>query len=90
VKGHANNYGNNQADSLADEGRTAVVTLNLDDEQWVSSHPALQDGACLQALKTKDTYRIILSWYTRNKMTVLHEEVLDDTKEKVHRFVADK
>jgi hypothetical protein len=67
VKGHADNYRNNQADGLADEGRTAVATLNIDDEQWVSHHPALQDGARLQALETKDIYRIILSWYTRNK-----------------------
>jgi ribonuclease HI len=86
VKGHADNYGNNQADSLADRGRTAMVIFNLDDKQWVSSHPALQDGTRLQALETKDIYRIILFWYTRDKKRVLHQEVLDDAKEKVELF----
>jgi hypothetical protein len=71
---------------LADKGRTAVVTLDLVNEKWVSNHPVLQDGACLQALKTKDIYRIILSWYTRNKKRVLHQELLDDAKEKVEQF----
>jgi ribonuclease HI len=64
VKGHANNYGNNQADHLANAGRESEFSLRADEEDWLSSHPALQDGARLQTLEAKHIYDILLRWHT--------------------------
>ena len=41
---------------LANEGRGSDTILLLDDEDWVKNHPALQEGARLQALGAKHTY----------------------------------
>ena len=86
VKGHANNYGNNQADCLADLGRASDLEFIPDDEQWVQNHPALQDGARLQAIETKHTYKILLAWHTRKVKPILHQEVLDNVKDKLEQF----
>ena len=35
------------------------------DNEWFNNHPALQDGARLQALKAKYGYDALLKWYTK-------------------------
>ena len=45
VKGHDDNYGNNRADALANEGRDSNEPVEIDDEAWIDNHTALQDGA---------------------------------------------
>jgi ribonuclease HI len=55
VKGHADNYANNQADALANEGRISNSFMRVDEEEWLNSHPVLQDGARLQ---TKHIYKL--------------------------------
>jgi len=51
VKGHEEeNYGNNRADALANAGRENESLMRMDNENWIDNHPALQDGARLQAL----------------------------------------
>lgn len=52
VKGHAENLGNNKADTLANAGRESNTRFEVDKEGWVNNHPALHDGATLQAPKT--------------------------------------
>jgi ribonuclease HI len=64
VKGHANNYGNSQADHLANPGRESEFSLRADEEDWLSSHPALQDGARPQTLEAKHIYNTLLKWHT--------------------------
>ena len=51
VKGHADNYRNNRADALANNGRENDFQVEIDEEEWLNEHPALQDGARLQALE---------------------------------------
>ena len=46
-------------------------------------HPSLQDGARLQALNAKHMYKALLQWRTKGVHPILHQEVLDDAKEKV-------
>jgi ribonuclease HI len=65
VKGHANNYGNNQADTPANEGRISNSSMRVDEEEWLNSHPVLQDGARLQTLEAKNIYDLLIKWYTR-------------------------
>jgi len=62
VKGHDDNYGNNRADEPANEGRESNLIMRVDDEDWIENHPALQDGARLQALEAKHIYDAILKW----------------------------
>jgi len=57
VKGHdENNYGNSRADALADEGREQDIPVEMDSEEWLDGHPAIQDGARLQARTRSKTY----------------------------------
>jgi len=45
VKGHdENNYGNNRADALADEGREQDVPVEMDSEEWLDSVPKFEGG----------------------------------------------
>src|SRR5258706_6008190 len=82
VKGHdEENYGNNRADALADTGREQGNMMTANDEEWTDRHPALQDGARLQALDAKHTYSELIKWHTRKKPPILHQEVLDEAKE---------
>ena len=46
-------------------------------------HSALQDGVRLQALNAKHTYNALLKWYTKKKPPILHQEVLDEAKDKI-------
>lgn len=82
VKGHEDNYGNNRADELADEGCTSDETMIEDEVDWLDNHPALQDGARLQALDTQHIYKETLKWNSRKTIPILHQEVLDDTKDR--------
>jgi len=84
VKGHdEENYGNNRADALADTGREQGLIMTINNEEWTKSHLALQDGARLQALDAKHTYSELLIWHTKKKPPILHQEVLDEAKERV-------
>lgn len=50
VKGHAEDYGDIKADALANTGRESDTPMVIDnDEGWLNNHPALHDGARLQA-----------------------------------------
>ena len=84
VKGHdENNYGNDRADALADIGREQEQTTRTGNEEWENGHPALQDGARLQAIDSKNTYNELLKWYTKKKTPILHQEVLEEAKDKI-------
>jgi len=85
VKGHdEENYGNDRADALADTGREQELMMRNENEEWIDRHPALQDGARLQALDAEHTYNEILKWNTKKKPPILHQEVLYEAKDKVH------
>ena len=86
VKGHEFNYGNIKADELADTGREGDPTVTQDEDEWIDNHPALQDGARLQALSTKHIYKALLHWHTRGMAPILHQEILEDAKSKVEAF----
>ena len=43
----------------------------------------LQDGARLQALSAKHTYKALLRLHTKGVTPILHQEPLDDAKAKV-------
>ena len=87
VKGHAEeNYGNSRADALADQGRESDQLVTTDEEEWINDHPALQDGARLQALTARQTYGLLLEWYSKKVIPIKHQEVLDDAKEKIEEL----
>ena len=66
MKGHdEDNYGNSGADALADEGRELDIPVEMDSEEWLDGHPAIQDGAGLQAVEAKHTYSVIVRWHTK-------------------------
>jgi hypothetical protein len=84
VKGHdERNYGNSRADELADKGRDQNTPVEQDDEEWIDVHPALQNGARLQALEAKHTYSELIKWYTKKTKNILHQGILDEAKDKV-------
>ena len=84
VKGHdKNNYGNHRADALADEGREQDVPVEMDSKEWLDRHPAIQDGARLQALEAKHTYSAIVRWHTKKTKPILHQDTLNEAKDKV-------
>jgi len=83
VKGHDDNYGNNEADELANEGRVSEETLRLDNEEWVANHTALQDGAILQALGAKHTYNAVLEWLPKTPLPTKYLEAIKEAKNKV-------
>ena len=83
VKGHEFNYGNIKGDALADEGREGDQIAAPDEDEWINSHPALQDGARLQALSAKHIYKALLQWHTKGVTPILHQETLDDAKAEV-------
>ena len=74
AKDHDDNYGNQRVDALANEGREA---------EWPNEHPALQDGVRLQALEASHMYYKLLKWHTRKVIPVLHQERLEEVKDKV-------
>ena len=88
VKGHELNYRNIKADELADAGREGDPLVIQDDEEWINNHPALQDGERLQALSTKYMYKALLKWHTRDTTPILHQEILDDAKNRVEAFTS--
>ena len=83
VKGHNDNYGNNRADELANEGRESAQKFENDDEEWVADHPALQDGARLQALEAKHMYYALLKWHSRKVIPIPRQETLNTAKDSV-------
>ena len=83
VKGHADNYGNNRADSLANDGRMSNSQLVMDEDNWINTHPALQDGARLQALEAKHMYSSLLEWHMKRVTPIPHQDKLDEAKDKV-------
>jgi len=86
VKGHnGENYRNERADALADTRREQELTMRTSNKERADGHPALQDRARLQALDTKHTYSKLIKWHTekKKKPPILHQEVLDEEKDKV-------
>jgi len=83
VKGHDDNYGNNEADRLANEGRESEDTLRLDNEEWVKNHSALQDGARIQALGAKHTYAAVLEWLPKITLPTKYLEAIKEAKNRV-------
>ena len=87
VKGHdENNYGNGRADALADTGREQGAVIEMDDGDWIDGHPAMQDGARLQALEAMHTYNALLKWYTKKIPHILHQSTLDGAKDGIQEF----
>ena len=56
----------------------------MDNEERLDRHPALQDGARLQALEAMHTYNTLVRWYTKKTEHILHQETLDEAKDKIH------
>jgi len=84
VKGHdINNYRNSRADALADEGREQDIPVEMDTEEWLDRHPAIQDRARLQALEAKHTYSTIVRWHTKKTKWILHQGTLDEAKDEI-------
>jgi len=83
VKGHEDNYGNNRADALANAGRENDSLMRTDEEKWIDDHPALQDGARLQALDARHTYDALIRRHMKRITPILHQEKLDKAKDKV-------
>ena len=79
VKGHEDNYGI-RADALANEGREDDSKMRVDEDEWIDHHPALQDGARLQALGAKQTYDSLIRWHPKKTNLLLNQEKLDDAK----------
>jgi hypothetical protein len=87
VKGHdERNYGNNRADELADTGREQEVPVEQDEEEWIDAHPALQNGARLQALEARHTYSALIKWHSKKIKQTLRQETLDEAKDGIQRF----
>ena len=61
--------------------------MRIDDEEWVEGYPALQDRARLQALNARQTYSALLKWYTKKKAPILHQETLDEAKDRVQEIM---
>jgi len=80
VKGHDDNYGNNRADALVNEGRDSNTPVEMDDEAWVENHTALQDGARLQALDAKRTYDAVLRGLPKKPTTTQYQETINTEK----------
>jgi len=84
VKGHdESNYGNSRADALVDEGREQDIPVEMDSEEWLDRHPAIQDRARLQALEAKHTYSAIVRWHTKKIKRILHQDTLNEAKDKI-------
>ena len=83
-KGHdEDNYGNSRVDTLADTGREQDKTIRPDNKERVQRHPTLQDRARIQALDVKHSYSVLIAWHTKKKPWILHQEVLDEAKDKI-------
>ena len=83
VKGHAEDYRNNRADALANTGRENDSIVRMDEEDWLNSHPALQDRAQIQALEAKHVYNILIERFMQKTTPVRHQLTLEDAKDKV-------
>lgn len=82
VKGHDDNYSNNRADKLANEGRESYQKMEHDEEEWVANHLALQDGVRLQALKAKHVYIMIIKWHSQKVIPIPRQETLNTAKDR--------
>ena len=51
----------------------------------MDDHPALHDRARLQAWEAKHMYNILLRWDTKDVPPILHQEKLDDAKNRVQQ-----
>ena len=84
VRGHEeDNNSNKRADAPADTGRENDIPVRLDDEEWIEDHPSLQDGARLQEMDGRHTYRALLIWHTKWVPPILHQGTLDEAKEEL-------
>ncbi len=86
VKGHnEENYRNDRADALADTRREQELTMRTGNKEEAEGHPALQDGARLQALNARHTYSKLIKWHweKKKKPPILHQEVLEDAKDRI-------
>ena len=59
------------------------IPVEMDSEEWLDGHPAIQDGARLQALEAKHTYSAIVRWHTKKMKRILHQDTLDEAKDKI-------
>jgi len=83
VKGHEENYGNNRADELANTGRITDSQTRMDEDIWIENHPALQDGARLQALGIKQIYNALVGRLSKKNNPMKIQEILNEAKDKV-------
>jgi len=88
VKGHEENYGNNRADELANTGRITDSQTRMDEDIWIENHPALQDGARLQALGIKQiynalVYNALVGRLSKKNNPMKLQEILNEAKDKV-------
>ena len=57
----------------------------MEEEEWYDNHPALQDGARLQAPEAKHMYKHLLKWHTKKITPILHQDKLEEVKTKVEQ-----
>jgi len=86
VKGQDDNYSNNRVDELANEGRETILEVEIDEEDWINSHPALQDSARLQTLKAKHMYYALLKWHSTKITPIPHQDTLEVAKDRVEEI----
>ena len=84
----ADNYGNDRADTLANEGRTSDSQILMDNDDWHDNHPALQDGPRLQALNAHHMYRLLLKCHTNNTPPILHQDKIDEAKTSIEQITS--
>ena len=86
VKGHKENYRNNRADELANTGRMTDSQTRMDEDIWIENHPALQDGARLQALGIKQIYNALVNRISKENNPMKLQEILNEAKDKVEEI----
>jgi len=57
--------------------------VRMGEDGWIDNHPALQDGARLQALDASRMYDALLKWHRKGIAPITHQKTLDDAKNKV-------
>jgi len=55
----------------------------MDEDNWINNHPAIQDGARLQALGIKQIYNVIVAQQSKKNNHMKYLEILNNTKIRV-------
>ena len=59
------------------------IVMRFNDEDWIKSNAAFQDGARLQALEARHIYTAILKWHTKKHTTNKHQAIIEEAKDRI-------